>query len=92
VCSPGRTHSKVGSSSPGAPANWGLNAPRIHAQVGMNAAPESSSGYQNMVQNPYGLLPVRRKRKRLTSNGSIESDAAFGHRRHPKCISPRHFR
>ena len=33
--------------------------------------------YRNIIQIPYSCR-VRRKRKRLTSNGSIESDAAVG--------------
>jgi len=49
------------------------------------------------VRYQFGSSKIRaagrasRKRKRPTSNGSIESDAAVGHRTHPKCISPRHF-
>jgi len=35
---------------------------------------------------------VRRKRQRLASNGSIESDAAFSSLYTPNTISPRHFR
>jgi len=31
-------------------------------------------------------------RERSAQTPSIESDAAVGHRAHPKCISPRHFR
>lgn len=51
----------------------------------------SSFEYQNPFKIHTGCR-VRRKRKRLTSNGSIESDAAVGHRSHPKPVSPRHFR
>ena len=39
-----------------------------------------------------GCCRVRRKRKRLTSNGSIESDAAISRYPDPRRISPRHFR
>jgi hypothetical protein len=35
---------------------------------------------------------VRRKRQRLASNGSIESDAVIRVTPRPKCLSPRHFR
>jgi hypothetical protein len=57
VCSAYRTYSEAGPSSPFVLANRGYNAPRIHAQVGMNAVPEFSSRYQNLLRNPYGLLP-----------------------------------
>jgi hypothetical protein len=39
-----------------------------------------------------GCCRVRRKRKRLTSNGSIESDAAVRRRTHPGFVAPHHFR
>ena len=39
-----------------------------------------------------GCCRVRRKRKRLTSDGSIESDAAISRYPDPRRISPRHFR
>jgi len=35
---------------------------------------------------------IRRKRQRLASYGSIESDAAIGLTQRPKCLSPHHFR
>ena len=39
-----------------------------------------------------GCCRVRRNRKRLTSNGSIESDAAVGPHGCIRSIAPRHFR
>ena len=50
----------------------------LHAYLQSSAPATGTSEYQNPIRNPYRWCRVRRKRKRLTSNGSIESDAAVG--------------
>jgi hypothetical protein len=49
------------------------------AHSGVMVRSEASPKYQNPIQNTYGHCRIRRKRERLTSNGSIETDAAVGH-------------
>jgi hypothetical protein len=55
-------------------------------------SPNSRRSTKTQFEIHTGCCRVRRKRKRLTSNHSIESDAAIRHPPRQKSISPRHFR
>ena len=64
----------------------------LHASTVLSASATRTPSTKTQFETHIRRCRVRRKRKRLTSNGSIESDAAVGLSPRPKCISPRHFR
>ena len=64
----------------------------LHASTVLSASATRTPSTKTQFETHIRRCRVRRKRKRLTSNGSIESDAAVGLSPHPICLSPRHFR
>ena len=59
---------------------------------GTLTTPSRSPTTKTLWETHTGGCRVRRKRKRLTSNDSIETDAAVALSPRPKSVAPRHFR
>ena len=61
-------------------------------KTGFDLSPVPPLRYQNAMRSTYPLLPRPPQTERLTSNGSIESDAAVKSRVFLRLSAPRHFR
>jgi len=91
VCSSGRTwRERVPAPAPDLrpKAPTVIGAPR---QPPFADIPAGRPSTKTLFEIHTGCCRVRRKRKRLTSNGSIESDAAISRHPDPRRISPHHF-
>jgi hypothetical protein len=74
--------------------HWGVVSTRCFAQrqIGVFAHLQTHGTKVPKCHSKSIHCRVRRKRQRLTSNGSIESNAAINTHLHPNSLSPRHFR
>jgi hypothetical protein len=83
---------KILSSERRERSSGGLRRPRRDAQAGIPGVAEGCSEYQNPFEIHTVCCRARRKRKRLSSNDPIESDAAVRSFPRPKSVASRHFR